>query len=129
MKQLAQAVVVFTDALCKVPGTQLQHIEKTLRQLMTDLKEAGITPQAELDDLIEEAAIAHFEDMAYYNGMLTPEQEELYLSEPDYEYEDEFTSYNDMWEDMMQDLYHTEIKKDKALSRMLRDMFPDGKIL
>lgn len=83
MKQLAQAVAVFTDALCKVPGTQLQHIENTLRQLMTDLKKAGIIPPAELDDLIEEAAIAHFEDMAYYNGMLTPEQEELYLSESD----------------------------------------------
>lgn len=81
MKQLAQAVAAFTDALCKVPGTQLQHIEKTLRQLRNDLTESGIGVLAELDDLIEDAAIAHAEDMAYYNGMLTPEQEELYFSD------------------------------------------------
>lgn len=57
------------EALLQVPGTQLQTIEPTLRQLLTDLKNAGITPPAELDNLIEEAAIAHAENMAYYNGM------------------------------------------------------------
>ena len=57
------------EALLQVPGTQLQTIEPTLRQLLTDLKNAGITPPAELEGLIEEAAIAHAEDMAYYNGM------------------------------------------------------------
>lgn len=57
------------EALLQVPGTQLQTIEPTLRQLLTDLKNAGITPPVELDDLIEDAAIAHAEDMAYYNGI------------------------------------------------------------
>ena len=57
------------EALLQVPGTQLQTIEPTLRQLLTDLKNAGITPPVELEGLIEDAAIAHAEDMAYYNGM------------------------------------------------------------
>lgn len=67
--QLLQALEQSIDALTHVPGTQLQTIEATLRQLMTDLKEHNITPPAELDDLIEDAAIAHFEDMAYMNGV------------------------------------------------------------
>ena len=57
------------EALLQVPGTQLQTIEPTLRQLLTDLKNARITPPAELNDLIEEAAIAHAENTAYYNGI------------------------------------------------------------
>lgn len=81
-QQLAQAVAATVDALCKVPGTQLQHIESTLRQLMTDLKEAGITPPAELDELIEDAAIAHFEEMAMMKDCIGPE-------EPDFTEDDE----------------------------------------
>ena len=68
-KELCSAVMTSIEALLQVPGTQLQTIEPTLRQLLTDLKAANITPPAELDALIEEAAIAHAEDMAYYNGM------------------------------------------------------------
>lgn len=70
MKQaLTTAVMTSIEALLQVPGTQLQTIEPTLRQLLTDLKNAGITPPVELDDLIEDAAIAHAEDIAYYNGI------------------------------------------------------------
>ena len=68
-KELCSAVMTSIEALLQVPGTQLQTIEPTLRQLMTDLKNSNITPPADLDALIEEAAIAHAEDMAYYNGM------------------------------------------------------------
>lgn len=55
-QELCQALQQSIDALMHVPGTQLQHIESTLRQLMTDLKNANITPPAELDDLIKEVA-------------------------------------------------------------------------
>lgn len=61
---LIQALESSIEALKQVPGTQLQTIEPTLRQLLTDLKNAGITPPVELDDLIEEAAIAHAETIA-----------------------------------------------------------------
>lgn len=54
MKELASAVMTSIEALLQVPGTQLQHIESTLRQLLTDLKSANITPPAELDELIED---------------------------------------------------------------------------
>lgn len=70
MKQeLAKAIMTSVEALMQVPGTQLQTIEPTLRQLMTDLKNSNITPPAELDSLIEDAAVAHAEDIAYYNGI------------------------------------------------------------
>lgn len=57
------------EALMQVPGTQLQHIESTLRQLLTDLRAANLPIPAELDELIEEAAIAHAENAAYMNGV------------------------------------------------------------
>lgn len=63
---LIQALESSIEALKQVPGTQLQTIEPTLRQLLTDLKNAGIIPPVELDDLIEEAAIAHAETIARY---------------------------------------------------------------
>ena len=65
-KELCSAVMTSIEALLQVPGTQLQHIELTLKQLLTDLKNAGITPPAELDDLIEEAAVAHSENFSYF---------------------------------------------------------------
>lgn len=80
MKQLAQAVAVFTDALCKVPGTQLQHIELTLRQLRDDLIDSGIGVLAELDDLIEDAAIAKAETMAELKDCIGPDDEDYYPS-------------------------------------------------
>ena len=76
-KELCSAVMTSIEALLQVPGTQLQTIEPTLRQLMTDLKNSNITPPADLDALIEEAAIAHAEDIAYYNGM-TDDMPEYY---------------------------------------------------
>ena len=81
-KELCSAVMTSIEALLQVPGTQLQTIEPTLRQLMTDLKNSNITPPADLDALIEEAAIAHAEDMAYYNGMTDdmPEYYDKHLS-------------------------------------------------
>lgn len=81
-KELCSAVMTSIEALLQVPGTQLQTIEPTLRQLMTDLKNSNITPPADLDALIEEAAIAHAEDMAYYNGMTDdmPESYDEHLS-------------------------------------------------
>lgn len=87
MKQtLATAVMTSIEALLQVPGTQLQHIESTLRQLRTDLKEAGITPPAELDNLIEDAAIAHAEEMAILKDCIGPD-------EPDFTEEDEEEFY------------------------------------
>lgn len=77
MKELASAVMTSIEALLQVPGTQLQHIEPTLRQLLADLKAANITPPAELDELIEDAAIAHAEDMAY-NDWAQPEEYDDY---------------------------------------------------
>ena len=53
-KELCSAVMTSIEALLQVPGTQLQHIEPTLRQLLADLKAANITPPAELDELIED---------------------------------------------------------------------------
>lgn len=66
---LAAAVMTSIEALLQVPGTQLQYIEPTLRQLLCDLREANIGIPAELDDLIEEASIAHAENAAYLNGV------------------------------------------------------------
>lgn len=83
------------EALLQVPGTQLQHIESTLRQLMTDLKNANIIPPAELDTLIEEAAVAHFEDMAYMNGVAYGDEDELTYEELAEEYADSFFQYCD----------------------------------
>lgn len=79
-KQLASAVMTSIEALLQVPGTQLQHIEPTLRQLLTDLKKVNITPPAELDVLIEDAAVAHFETMAY-NDWAQPEEDDDYAWE------------------------------------------------
>lgn len=41
-KELCSAVMASIEELLQVPGTQLQHIESTLRQLMTDLKNANL---------------------------------------------------------------------------------------
>ena len=82
-QNLCQAVMTSIEALLQVPGTQLQHIESTLRQLLADLKAANITPPAELDDLIEDAAVSHAEDMAYYNGMAEPEEEDWFDMMPE----------------------------------------------
>lgn len=68
-QNLSAAVMTSIEALLQVPGTQLQHIESTLRQLLTDLKAANLEIPAELDILIEDAAIAHAESAAYRNGV------------------------------------------------------------
>lgn len=60
-KELFVAIMTSIEALMQVPGTQLQLLEPTLRQLKQDLKDANITPPDELDSLIEEAAIARSE--------------------------------------------------------------------
>ena len=83
------------EALLQVPGTQLQHIEPTLRQLMTDLKNSNITPPADLDALIEEAAIAKTEDTAYMNGVACGD--EPYITNDMPEYYDEIAIYSN-WE-------------------------------
>lgn len=75
-KELCSAVMASIEALLQVPGTQLQTIESTLRQLLTDLKKAGITPPADLDTLIEDAAVAKAENAAYMNGIADPEEPE-----------------------------------------------------
>lgn len=76
------------EALMQVPGTQLQHIESTLRQLLTDLRAANLPIPAELDELIEEAAIAHAENAAYMNGVAL--DDEPYITNDMPEYYDEF---------------------------------------
>lgn len=67
-QELSVALASTMDALMQVPGTQLQHIESTLRQLLADLKAANLEVPAELDDLIEEAAIAKAECRAFDPG-------------------------------------------------------------
>lgn len=81
MNELAKAVMTSIEALQQVPGTQLQHIEMTLRHLYADLKNAGIGIPAELDDLIEEAAIAKAEERAYMNGVGDEDIWDLYHNE------------------------------------------------
>ena len=77
------------EALEQVPGTQLQHIEPTLRQLLTDLKNAGITLHADLYGLIEHAAVARAEIAAYkeIDPPYYPYEEEQYTQLPNYPYE------------------------------------------
>ena len=113
--ELTQAITAFTNALMHVPGTQLQTIQETLRQLRKDLTEANIPPMAELDDLIEEAEIAHAEEMAMLKDCEGPE-------EPDFTEEEEFYRMN-YYE--MYGCYPDEPKAQKAMSRILMDMFPD----
>lgn len=64
MKALNNAVKDFTEALNHVPAIQLMHIESTLRQLREDLTNSNLPILADLDTLIEGAAIAHAEVMA-----------------------------------------------------------------
>lgn len=64
MKALNNAVKDFTEALNHVPAVQLMHIESTLRQLREDLTNSNLPVLADLDVLIEDAAIAHAEVMA-----------------------------------------------------------------
>lgn len=94
-QKLSAAVLTSIEALLQVPGTQLQHIESTLRQLLADLKAANITPPAELDELIEDAAVAHAEDMAYMNGIAYGD--EPYITNDMSEYYDEEAIYSN-WE-------------------------------
>lgn len=61
MKALNNAVKDFTEALNHVPAVQLMHIESTLRQLREDLTNSNLPVLADLDTLIEDAAIAHAE--------------------------------------------------------------------
>ena len=127
MKQaLTTAVMTSIEALLQVPGTQLQTIEPTLRQLLTDLKNAGITPPVELDDLIEDAAIAHAETMAMlkdcsYSDVIYGDFDSLPQSVKD-EIEDEYIYYEKYG------CHPNEPKAKKAMSNMLRDMFPNGEL-
>lgn len=111
-KELCSAVMTSIEALLQVPGTQLQHIESTLRQLLTDLENAGITPPAELDDLIEEAAIAHYyeEDgnFSYFEEPITEVSDQelinwyiMFLNSVD---------YNDPKSKVEHDIFHAECK-------------------
>lgn len=68
MKALNNAVKDFTEALNHVPAVQLMHIESTLRQLREDLTNSNLPVLADLDTLIEDAAIAHAEMMAMTKG-------------------------------------------------------------
>lgn len=61
MKALNNAVKDLIEALNHVPAVQLMHIESTLRQLRTDLTNSNLPVLADLDTLIEDAAIAHAE--------------------------------------------------------------------
>ena len=110
------------EALLQVPGTQLQHIEPTLRQLLLDLKAANITPPAELDELIEDAAVSHAETMAY-NDWAQPEEDVnfSYFEKPITEICDhELISwyimflngadYNDPQSKVEYDMFHAECK-------------------
>ena len=110
-KELCSAVMTSIEALLQVPGTQLQHIESTLRQLLTDLENAGITPPAELDDLIEEAAIARCEEDVNFS----------YFEEPIPEVRDQELinwyimflngiDYNDPRFEMEYNIFHAECK-------------------
>ena len=120
--ELCSAVMTSIEALLQVPGTQLQHIESTLRQLLTGLKAANITPPAELDGLIEDAAVAHAETMAY-NDWAQPEEDVnfSYFEKPITEICDhELISwyimflngadYNDPQSKVEYDMFHAECK-------------------
>jgi hypothetical protein len=67
---LIQALEPSIEALKHVPGTQLQHILETLRQLKEDLEESNLPIPEDLDSLIEEASVARDEYRAYFNGVL-----------------------------------------------------------
>jgi hypothetical protein len=62
---LTQAIMTSIEALKQVPGTELLHIEATLRQLKADLQNLNITIPQTLEELVEDAAVAHAEYMAY----------------------------------------------------------------
>ena len=110
-KELCSAVMTSIEALLQVPGTQLQHIESTLRQLLTDLENAGITPPAELDDLIEEVAIARCEEdvnFSYFEKPITEVSDQelinwyiMFLNGID---------YNDPRFEMEYNIFHAECK-------------------
>lgn len=74
MKALNNAVKDFTEALNHVPAIQLMHIESTLRQLREDLTNSNLPILADLDTLIEDAAIAHAEVMAMCKDCEGPEE-------------------------------------------------------
>lgn len=81
-KNLLEAVTSFMKELQQVPGTQLQLIEGTLRQLKTDL--TTLNPDSHgLDDLIEWAAIARAEVHAFgdWREPEEPCEEELIMND------------------------------------------------
>ena len=88
---LTQAYTHFIEDLNHVPGTQLMLIKDTLHTLLDDIKNAGITPLASHDGLIEEAGVAYFEHLAETKDCDGPEG-------PDYD------DFNDYWYDMMNQL-------------------------
>lgn len=111
-KELCSAVMTSIEALLQVPGTQLQHIESTLRQLLTDLENAGITPPAELDDLIEEAAIArYYEEDVHFSYFDKPITE---ISDPElirwYIMFLNVVDYNNPKSKVEYDIFHAECK-------------------
>ena len=67
------------EALLQVPGTQLQTIEATLRQLYKDLQEANLPIPDDLEVLIGDAAEAKVELAAY------KEADPPYTNEPYYD--------------------------------------------
>lgn len=101
MRTLCNAVMTSVEAFLQVPGTQLQHIEPTLRQLLSDLKKAGITPPADLDDLIEHAALSRIEEMWEACMYRAAEPEEDWfdmMSEEDQEAYMEWEARNGMYD-------------------------------
>ena len=78
MKALNNAVKDFIEALNHVPAVQLMHIESTLRQLREDLTNSNLLVMADLDTLIEDAAIAHAEVRAMCKDCEGPEGYEEY---------------------------------------------------
>lgn len=107
-KELCSAVMTSIEALLQVPGTQLQHIELTLKQLLIDLKNAGITPPAELDDLIEESAAAHSENFSYFERPISEVSDNeliswyiMFLNGAD---------YNNPQSKVEYDMFHAELK-------------------
>lgn len=124
-KELCSAVMTSIEALLQVPGTQLQHIESTLRQLLADLKAANITPPAELDELIEDAAVAHAEEMAYMNGVAWGD--EPYFQEPDEEYREAMIDLDEGWDEYEEGLMQRASENPEAykkLAQFLDDELP-----
>lgn len=118
-KELFSAVASFTEELLQVPGTQLQHIEQTLRQLREDLSKHSAV-LADLDTLIEDAAVAHAEEIAMMKDCIGPE--EYYdESEPPF---DVVEWMNEVPEHEMQKAL-TRFEEAKLCMNIYRDMYPE----